>query len=155
MHLATRCAGYLVDRKDTFVLYILRLEKVILVGGADGEAEFPFDAVALYFSVDIQFIAVDDFAEAGDEGVCTLDAAAPDVTVDAVSAIVAGAAVVSIDADDETVVFGPSMHTESCVRLHVCDMYFPSLQTLQFMQSKSPSLSGPHVPTANVTPAAH
>ena len=93
--------------------------------------------------------------DAADETMCTLYAVALDVTNDAISAIVDGPVVVSIGADDETVVFGTSMHTVSCVRLHACDMYFPSLQTLQFMQSKSPSLSGPHVPTANVTPAAH
>ena len=144
-----------VDWVEAFELYRFWLGKVVLVGGADGGAEFPFDAVALYFSVVIEFIAVDDVAEAGDEGICTLDAAALDVTNDAISVVVDGSVVVSIDADDETIVFGTSMHTVSCVRLHACDMYFPSLQTLQFMQSKSPSLSGPHVPTANVTPAAH
>ena len=93
--------------------------------------------------------------DAAEESICPTDASALDVTDDAISAIVDGPVVVSIGADDETVVVGTSMHTVSCVRLHACDMYFPSLQTLQFMQSKSPSLSGPHVPTANVTPAAH
>ena len=146
---------YVVDWLEAFELYRFWLGKVELVGGDDGGAEFPFDAVALYSPVDIEFIAVDAVAEAGDEGICTLDAAAPNVTVDAISVVVDGPVVVSIAADNETVVFGTSMHTVSCVRLHACDMYFPSLQTLQFMQSKSPSLSGPHVPTANVTPAAH
>ena len=148
-------AVYVVDWLEAFELYRFWLGKVELVGGDDGGAEFPFDAVALYSPVDIEFIAVDAVAEAGDEGICTLDAAAPNVTVDAISVVVDGPVVVSIAADNETVVFGTSMHTVSCVRLHACDMYFPSLQTLQFMQSKSPSLSGPHVPTANVTPAAH